>query len=453
MKKVLTRIRLTPLVLASCLAALASFGPQRARAQTAPAAAPTAAAPEAAVQTAPAAPPAAEVAPMPVAETPPPAEAPMMSPPLAPPPPSEPVVAPPVEAAPPPPPTEDMQHAPMGIHAWGRVGARLQSFQDPKKMDRLSSDGDLELHFDGNVTKEIGVTGNLAAVFGPNAGPGGAADIQGTVAILDLIARFDINDAFHIWAGRMLVPSDRANFSGTWFEAPWYYPGTFAIGQRGGAGFMGPREGPYGRNDGATIWGQVNGGQFKYYVSAFDLWDPTKKPLWSGRLNLNLLDPEPGYYHSSTYYGKDILAIGVAGQVQKNGSTFTPMGAMAPSGVADAALFNADVLFEKNLHESGVIDIEGAFYKYIGDYEAYKYSYLALISWLTPDKVGPGKIQPLVRFQQGKFKATDQTDTSVEAQVGYVIAEYNARLALGFQHTKVNDVSGNGLYLGMQILK
>jgi hypothetical protein len=323
----------------------------------------------------------------------------------------------------------------------------LQSFKDPKKMDHLSEDGDLELHFDGNATKEIGLTGNVAAVFGPS-GP----DIQGTVAILDLIARFDIDDAFHIWGGRMLVPSDRANFSGTWFEAPWYYPGTFSAN-----GFMGPHEGPYGRNDGVTLWGQAEGGLFKYYASAFDLWDPTKKPLWSGRLNLSLINPEPGYYHSSTYYGKDILAIAIGGQTQKSGSTFTPMvTATTPvptTVIDDYALFNADVLFEKVLAGAGVLDLEGAFYKYIGDYEPFKFSYLALASWLTPDKVGPGKIQPLIRFQQGKVQATDKTDTSLEIQVGYVIAEYAARVSLGYQRTKVSGTDGNAIYLGAQVLK
>ena len=52
----------------------------------------------------------------------------------------------------------------------------------------------------------------------------------------------------------------------TWFEAPWYYPGTFSA-----HGFVGPREGAFGRNDGVTAWGQVQGGLFKYYVGAFDL--------------------------------------------------------------------------------------------------------------------------------------------------------------------------------------
>ena len=57
---------------------------------------------------------------------------------------------------------------------------------------------------------------------------------------------------------------------------------------------------------------------FKYYAGAFDLHGAPDSPLYSGRINLGLLNPEPGYYHSSTYYGgKDILAIGVARPVQE----------------------------------------------------------------------------------------------------------------------------------------
>ena len=330
-----------------------------------------------------------------------------------------------------------MAHTPMGIHAWGRVGGRLQSYRNPKKMNHVSEDGDLELHFDGNVTDEIGISANGAAVFGPN---GGGGEIQGSFAILDLIARFDIDDAFHIWGGRMLVPSDRANFSGTWFEAPWYYPGTFSA-----HGFVGPHEGPYGRNDGATIWGQAAGGLFKYYVGAFDLFKNTGAALWTARLNLSLLNPEPGYYHSSTYYGKDIFAIGVGAQMQKDGSVHA-------AGVDDFQLINADVLFEKAVG-TGAFDVEGAIYGYGGKGEPFKMSYLALASYLLPDKIGPGKLQPLVRLQQAKARATDKMDTSVEVQLGYPIALYDARLAVGYQHTDNSGVPGNGIYLGAQILK
>lgn len=409
-------------------AAAAQTAPAPATPPVAPAAPAAEPPPAAPVTTAPAAPSAA--APTPAAAEP------AAAPPPAP-------VAEPVPPADTPPPEDDPGKKPIDVHAWGRIGARLQSLKHPKNMNRIFEDGDMELHLDGNVTKEIGLTANGAAVFGPSATGG---DVQGTFSILDLIARFDIADEFHVWGGRMLVPSDRANFSGAWFEAPWYYPGTYSP-----HGFIGPHEGPYGRNDGATVWGQFEGGLFKYYLSAFDLWNSAARPLISGRINLSLLNPEPGFYHSSTYYGKDILAVGLGAQYQKKASV-APATAALP-GVDDFSELNADILFEKELAGSGTVDVEGAFYGYGGDYEPFKYSYLALASYLLPGKVGPGYLQPLVRFQSAKARATNRNDNSIEAQLGYPIAQYGARLALGYQHTDNSGVPGNALYLGAQILK
>jgi hypothetical protein len=427
---------------AVALSAVVGFSAFGAQAQPAPAPAPvTTAAP-------PAAPPAttapAEVAPPP-ATTPEPALAPAPAPepmPMAEPMP-DPTAAPVAEepAAEP----EDASKKPISVGAWGRTGLRLQG-PLPKELKHLRlEETTLELHFDGNATNEIGLTGNVIGAISPT-------DQNGTVELLDVIARFDIHDAFHVWAGRMLVPSDRANFSGAWFEAPWYYPGIFSP-----HGYVGPQsQGPNGRNDGLTVWGQAEGGLFKYYAGAFDLWDPTSKPWWTGRLNLSLINPEPGYYHSSTYYGgKDLLAIGIGGAFKKDGSKADPTDPTAPTD--DAGTFNADVLFEKNLQEGGVLDLEGAFYLYGGDYEAFKNSFLLTASWMTADKVGPGKIQPLVRLQMAKSRATDENDMSLEFQIGYPIAEYGARLALGYQYTKAEvggvDVKGNAIFLGAQILK
>ena len=298
---------------------------------------------------------------------------------------------------------------------------------------------------------------NLAAVY-PDMRDG-TPDADGTVEIMDAIGRFDLVDPFHVWVGRMLVPSDRANFSGTWFASPWTYTGSFVQGFIPGPP-VGPRQGAYGRNDGLTIWGQAADGLFKYYVSAFNLHDASSKPLWGGRLNLSLINPEPGYYHSSTYYGaKDILAIGVALQSQKDGSSFIDV--MDPDNniLDDYMGFNADVLFEKDLSGSGVLTIEGAFYKYNGDAEVYDNSWLALVSYLTPQPVGPGKIQPLVRVQGVKTtdNATapipDESGLAVDVQLGYVIADYAARLALGYEYSKIGDAKANLIYLGAQILK
>jgi hypothetical protein len=252
--------------------------------------------------------------------------------------------------------------------------------------------------------------------------------------------------------------------------APWNYPGLLP-------GTVGPREGKFGRNDGVTAWGQFGGGLFKYYVGAFDLHDSAQSPLYSARLNLSLLNPEPGYYHSATYYGQDRLAIGLGFQYQKNGGTPAPtvstgamgMTVMTPSPETfDYTMVNADLLYEKNFGTSGTLDVEGAYFKPIvkdcvdtgatsicpsdSGNAFQKQGFFGLVSYLIPTELGIGKLQPLFRFQGGQPKSGDMTQV-IDAQVGYVIKDYAARLALGYTHTKTGDVTTNGIFLGLQLQK
>lgn len=345
---------------------------------------------------------------------------------------------------------EKFKHINMGV--WLRLTGVAQGAIHRDKVSRWSSNGEVEFHFSNQMRKWIQWTANAVATYG-----GGSMDGQGSFAILDLIGQFEPDPAFNLWVGRMLVPSDRSNFSGPYFMGPWNYPG-----------LGGPREGAFGRNDGATVWGQAEGGLFKYYLGVFDMYGAKRsdgrfsKPLWSGRLNLSLLNPEPGFYNSSTYYGKDILAIGVGGQYQANGTA--PGGIPDPSpgvsgvGLKNYSLFNTDLLFEKDLAGSGVLDVEGAFFKYMGDNETSDNSYFALLSYLTPDLAGSGKMQPLVRLQQMNYKSIagvkpDPT-TIVDAQVGYVLDSYSTRFALGLQHSKLSSKNvENALFLGVQLMK
>jgi hypothetical protein len=428
-----------------------------------------------------AAPPPAAPAPPPVAAAPapPPPAAPPPPVAAAPAPPTEPapaVVTPPASETPPAPPAvpppdpmaEKYKHIDMGI--WNRTSFALQSASNPKKLNGIGMGGELEVHFSNQMRKSVAWTANLVASYGAGDGgsfSNGGGSINGTASILDLIAQFEPDPAFNLWVGRMLVASDRSNFSGPYFMAPWIYPlllgpQNFPPAAPGTApnhvayAVVGPKEGPFGRNDGATIWGQVNDGLFKYYAGVYNLHDAANKPLFSGRLALSLLSTEPGYYGSSTYYGKDVLAIGIGGQYQKNGdASIKP----ATAGAAtDYGMFLADLLFEKNLAASGVFDLEGAFYSYIGDGEPSKYSTMALVSYLTPD-VGIGKLQPLVRIQTAKQQSTADGGSGnnvsmIDAQVGLVVDSYATRLALGFTHASDGgDLSSNSVFAGVQLQK
>jgi hypothetical protein len=333
---------------------------------------------------------------------------------------------------------------PLEVNVWGRIGNTVIK---PKSGDADPMvDAEVDLLLNGRIHKYVGWTADFVATYGP-----GTSGTKSTASILDLIGKFEVADAFNVWFGRMLVPSDRSNFSGPWFMSAWNYPGFY--NQTPGAGPIGPRQGAFGRNDGATVWGQFGGGLLKYYAGVFDLSEPTKSPLYTSRINLSLINPEPGYYHSSTYYGgKDILALGVSAQYQKNGSVgMAPVGGVAP--LDDYTGLSVDLLFEKNTG-AGTLDLEGAFYVFNGDNEVIENHFYALASYLIPGEIGIGRLQPLVRYQQASPKADGPSWKIMDAQIGYAIKEYAARLALGYQRTDLGgDSVSNSFILGIQLQK
>jgi hypothetical protein len=378
-------------------------------------------------------PTAADEAPVPAAPAPAP-ETP--APPVAPP-------APPVATV------DDAVAKPLSAAAWGRIANTIQG-RDPEKLDDVSQAVEVNLLLGGTIHEHVGWQANFVATYGPKQELGAdgmptgnvTGDHSGDAAILDLIGQFEIVPELNLWVGRMLVPSDRSNFSGAWFMAPWSYPGAY----RAFAGPAGPRQGPFGRNDGITAWGSVDDGRVKYYAGAYDLFDPSQSPLFSTRVNVALHGKEPGYYNSSSYYGKQMLTLGAAAQFKRDGST-------GPMPTDDYLGVNADVLYEKTLGSGGVVDLEGAFYLFTGDNEVLDNHFFALASYLVPSVIGIGRFQPLVRFQGASPADGGDLWRIVDAQLGYIIAPYAARVALVYQRTDVADQAGNAVILGVQLQK
>jgi hypothetical protein len=354
-----------------------------------------------------------------------------------------------------------------------RFGMQSQNLRRPKRMGMISVDEVYaEPRFSGQVLGFVGWTANLAVLGstpatvlgGPPAPPEGPPIVFEARA-LDLVAQLDFMDEFHLWGGRMLTPSDRSNFSGPWFMSPWDYPGVYSVPGQGFT-YVGPRgTEEVGREVGAVAWGDINKGKFKYYAGVMDLDNaPQNTPLYTGRLAYAFIGDEPGFYGSSTYYGsKDIVALGVAAQYQKR---FNFAGAQD-----DLLEINADLLAEFNVGDAGTISVEGAYYHVDSGKTAgvmpFDDAFFAVLSFLTP-AIGPGKIQPLVRYQRSMggvdIVNPDGTRDEVpdkwvgEAQVNYVMKDYFAKLHLGFQHTDLGRpfdgaprTVGNALQFGFQI--
>ena len=396
----------------------------------------------------------AQDAPPPAPPPPPPAVI-EVAPPAPPPPPLPPPAI--AEAVKPPTATEAMPATrpdtlpPITVGAWTRIGGKFQNANDPKKVNDFAFDNAyVELHVGGKIHKNFGVTLNLNANmtnFGgasPNMGMTSALDQLGSpVSVMDAIAQFDLQDEFHVWAGHLLVPVDRSNASGPFFMIPWNYPGFFAPGAIGA-----PKEGPYGRNNGAVVWGDIMGGKFTYLAGVFDNGSLTSSPLFSGRLRLALLDPEGGFWGNGSYFGeKDLLTIAVGAQFQKHGSAT----AMQDK---DWAEINGDVLFEKKLPGGGWVTAEAAYYHFNVLEGGVDNSAYGLLAYATP-KIGVGNIQPSVRYQMVTVKGSGMPKPwNLDVGLAYLIKGPALRLIGNYSHTDMDagGATANAVQLGVQAI-
>ncbi|HYR19196.1 MAG TPA: hypothetical protein VEQ15_06855 [Myxococcales bacterium] len=269
---------------------------------------------------------------------------------------------------------------------------------------------------------------------------------QSRIHVLSAVAKFEPDDLFNVWFGRFLPPSDRANLSGPYYQNAWNYP----------TDVNGYPSIYAGRADGGAVWGQLEKGRFKYQGGVFtlDANTPTSQALYAARLVLNLLDPEPGYYNSSTYYGtKDVLALGGAAQYQKLGAA-TVIGTDAAGAPIlarnDLIAFNLDLLFEKRLAWADTLTVEGAYYNF--NRGAQGWSWYALASYLFAAKVAFGQVQPMVRWQQFTPTAGGDPIRTLDTGFNYVIDGHSTRIAFAVQNRNPPTAPSTTSYqLGIQI--
>lgn len=257
------------------------------------------------------------------------------------------------------------------------------------------------------------------------------------VSVLDAVAQFELSDKFNIWVGRMLPPSDRADLYGPYYAHHW---ATFTDGVQDGYPFVSA-----GRDNGALYWGQF--GKVKLQAGAYDGATATGKStlIGAGRVQIDFWDPEPGYYLNGTFYGeKNILAVGVAGQVQDSNKAY-----------------NGDFLLERKLAGGGAFSIEAEAAKYdrLGGYNA-RYGTdqggYALASYLFPPAGGmTGRLELLGKFARASFRNgittvdRDYDQKTTELNLNYVIREFRARVMLFYLQKDFSAVKPNDKQVGV----
>jgi hypothetical protein len=319
------------------------------------------------------------------------------------------------------------------------VGAGIQtSYDHTAPSGSASTDmfslNHARIYLGGTITK------NVSAMFNTDYD-----SVTNKIGILDAAAQFSAGPKFNVWIGRFLPPSDRANLYGPFYANEW---AVYSDGIQDGYPFV-----FQGRDNGVMYWGDYKAGiaKIKAAIGAFDGKSATGIPtvLGGARLQIDLWDPEEGYYLNGTYYGdKNLLAIAGATEWQ-SGKTATTV----------------DFLLEKKVLNGGAVTVESEFsdYNRLGGYNA---NYLksdgayGLASFLIPKEVGIGKFEVLGKFAAaqftngiivgGKTSPRFHQDTT-EVDVSYVIKQFDARIMSFYKDTTFNRVQKNFWELGVGV--
>jgi hypothetical protein len=376
---------------------------------------------------------------------------------------STPVTLPP--PPPPPPPGAVLFDPKIGVGAWIRIGGRIENPSAPDQLNDFFMDTlYLVAALRGQFTDWLKWTASLAAVhYTPPSSITLDAELPIPQAgIQDLIVKFEPHELFNIWVGRMLVPFDRANLSGPWFINYWMMRGVFPRVPGVVPPPYGIKSGSFGRDQGVAAWGQVAGGKFKYYAGAYGLDNQSvdAHPMVAGRLVLNLLDPEPGYFNQSAYHGeRDILAFGVGGQYQKGGSVTV----IPASEFGDLKNATVDFLFDKKLGSQAVTLDASAYFA--DRLQPLSRLYVVGLGYTSPP-VGPGRLVPAVRAQIGtvpedRAVLLDREFLQFDGYVSYVIKSHFAKIMAGAFWTRTrlrsampSDPSAyaRGIQFGVQLI-
>ena len=267
----------------------------------------------------------------------------------------------------------------------------------------------------------------------------------GELRFLDAIGMFEPRPFLKIWAGRMLPPVDRASLIGPLFASTWDVPFVGISGTQAG-----------GREDGVVLWGEPLLERVRVQLGAFrgvrGPTNPLGRLLYTGRVTLNLLQPEPGYYHLGTTYGaRDVLSFGVGGRYQRSAT-----GAGDLTG--DLATFAIDGLLEKKL-EWGVVNVEAGFYLHrnggvVDPVYANANGAYALAGYLVPVAIGPGRVQTVLRYQRlsPPLGTSLVPRTREDVNLNYIIQGHPLRLGLVLLHEAAPAGVIYGAKLGAQLI-
>lgn len=305
-----------------------------------------------------------------------------------------------------------------------RMGARVQGWY--QAVERAAADGSTANDFmirrgyvyvTGTLPSDVSL---FAHVAGDRIGQQGL-DAPGLglgtgLALRDAWIAWEPDRAFRVQVGRMYVPFTRAFGTESTFTLLAVDLPSSQGGTRGSVFYASK----VGRDDGVVLWGTPLAGRLQYRVGVMEgvegAGNPSDSLRLSGRLSVNLLEPETTWFNRGTYLGaKRVLAIAVGFDRQDNLSTSS-----APA--FDSRSWTADVFFDHPLR-GGAVTVEGGYTDVDGLTQALPFAGLCpgadariaylLAGYLVRRPVGKGRIQVYGRLEY--VDGVGETDTSTPA--------------------------------------
>jgi len=323
-----------------------------------------------------------------------------------------------------------------------RAGLRLQTwyqFMEDGKKSGTKNLNDFMLrrfyfYLSGEVTPKIGFFAHIA---GDRIGQDGldspSVGLGSGIAVRDAWVYYNVNESFKIQMGRMYVPFTR-NYSttSTFAMLPLELPFNQG-GVRGGIFYASK----VGRDDGVVLWGNPFKGFVQYRLGISEgvesnTDNPDDNLRFSGRVSLNLLEPETTWFNKGSYLGtKKVLALGAGFDYQDDLVLSKKRG-------QDNIGWTVDLFFDHPVGK-GAATFEAAFIDVKNMTQTLKYSrlisgddaqmYYVQGGYLFPRHIGPGRIQPYFRYE--RLAVNHKPDTAFPCLgLNYLIKGHDAKLTL-----------------------
>jgi len=254
------------------------------------------------------------------------------------------------------------------------------------------------------------------------------------LAFRDLWITLDLDEGLKIQAGRMYVPLTR-NYGTISTKSLLTTDLSFMQGGiRGGIFYTGK----VGRDDGVTFWGNPLDGSG----------NPEDNLRYVGRLVVNLLEPETGWFNQGTYLGqKKVFSLGAAFDSQNDLTLNGQPG-------RDNFTWTVDAFWDHPAGE-GAITAESAYIHIRNSTQANAFAQIAptddaglfyiQAGYYFSNPVAVGNVQPYFRYET--VSVQQETDTRfLSGGLNYYIKGHNAKASLDYTLVKYPDAAAQSIF-------